>query len=78
MCCLKFEHDTYAQEIKKTPPVDSTVKTPDGTGIVTEISPLAGTVKVHINDSIKSYHRDEVKILSLPKKKDDSNDEVEE
>lgn len=78
MCCLKFEHDTYAQEIKKTPPVDSTVKTPDGTGVVTEISPLAGTVKVHINDSIKSYHRDEVKILSLPKKKDDSNDEVEE
>lgn len=78
MCCLKFEHDTYAQEIKKTPPVDSTVKTPDGTGVVTEISPLVGTVKVHINDSIKSYHRDEVKILSLPKKKDDSNDEVEE
>ena len=78
MCCLKFEHDTYAQEIKKTPPVESTVKTPDGTGVVTEISPLAGTVKVSINDSIKSYHRDEVKILSLPKKKADSNDENEE
>ena len=78
MCCLKFEHDTYAQEIKKTPPVESTVKTPDGTGVVTEISPLAGMVKVNINDSIKSYHRDEVKILSLPKKKADSNDENEE
>lgn len=78
MCCLKFEHETYAHEIKKTPPVDSTVKTPDGTGIVTEISPLAGTVKVSINDSFKVYHRDEVKILSLPKKKSDSNDEEEE
>ena len=78
MCCLKFEHDTYAQEIKKTPPVDATVKTPDGTGIVTEISPLAGTVKVVINDAVKSYHRDEVKILSLPKNKADSSDESEE
>lgn len=78
MCCLKFEHDTYAYEIKRTPPVDSTVKAPDGTGIVTEISPLAGTVKVNINDTIKTYHRDEVKILSLPKKKADSNDEDEE
>ena len=78
MCCLKFEHDTYAQEIKKTPPVESIVKTPDGTGVVTEISPLAGTVKVSINDSFKVYHRDEVKILSLPKKKSDSNDEDEE
>lgn len=78
MCCLRFEHDTYAYEIKKTPPVDSTVKTPDGTGVVTEISPLAGMVKVNINDSIKSYHRDEVKIISLPKKKSDSNDEAED
>ena len=75
MCCLRFEHDTYAYEIKKTPPVDSTVKTPDGTGVVTEISPLAGTVKVHVNDSFKIYHRDEVKILSMPKKKNDNNDE---
>ena len=78
MCCLRFEHDTYAYEIKKTPPVDSTVKTPEGTGIVTEMSPLAGTIKVNINDTIKTYHRDEVKILSLPKKKADSNDEDEE
>ncbi len=78
MCCLRFEHDTYAYEIKRIPPVDSTVKTPDGTGVVTEMSPLAGTVKVSINDNIKTYHRDEVKILSLPKKKADSNDEEEE
>ena len=78
MCCLRFEHDTYAYEIKRTPPVDSTVKTPDGTGIVTEMSPLAGTIKVNINDTIKSYHRDEVKLISLPKKKNDPNDEDEE
>ena len=80
MCCLRFEHDTYAYEIKRTPPVDSTVKTPDGVGQVTEIAPLTGMIKVKIDDNIKSYHRDNVKVLSIPKgkgKKNESEDEDE-
>lgn len=80
MCCLRFEHESYQQEIRLTPPVDSTVKTPDGVGQVTEIAPLTGMIKVNINDSIKSYHRDNVKVLSLPKgkkKKDEDNDSAE-
>ena len=69
MCCLKFEHEVYAQEIRRTPPVDSTVKTNDGVGQVIEIAPLTGMIKVKIDDSVKSYHRDDVKLLSLPKGK---------
>ena len=76
MCCLRFEHDTYAQEIRLTPPVESTVKTPDGVGQVTEIAPLTGMIKVKIDESIKSYHRDNVKVLSMPKGKN-KKDEVE-
>ncbi|MBQ7761116.1 MAG: stage 0 sporulation family protein [Clostridia bacterium] len=76
MCCLRFEHDTYVQEIKQTPPVDSTVKTDDGVGQVVETSPLQGTIKVKINDSVKTYKRDNVKLISLPKaKKNDSDSE---
>lgn len=78
MCCLRFEHDTYVQEIRRTPPVDATVKTPDGVGQVTEMAPLTGMIKVKIDESIKSYHRDNVKILSMPKgknKKDNDEDE---
>jgi len=75
MCCLRFEHDTYAQEIKRTPPVDSTVKTPDGVGQVTEIAPLTGMIKVKIDDNIKSFHRDNVKILSMPKGKGKKNED---
>jgi cell fate regulator YaaT (PSP1 superfamily) len=78
MCCLRFEHDTYVQEIKRTPPVDATVKTPDGVGQVTEMAPLTGMIKVKIDESIKAYHRDNVKILSMPKgknKKDNDEDE---
>ncbi|MBQ4354598.1 MAG: stage 0 sporulation family protein [Clostridia bacterium] len=64
MCCLRYEHETYEEEIARTPPVDSTVKTADGVGTVTEISPLAGTIKVKLGDgSIKSYHRDNVTVL---------------
>ena len=80
MCCLRFEHDTYAYEIRRTPPVDSTVKTPDGVGQVTEMAPLTGMIKVKIDDNIKSYHRDNVKVLSMPKgkgKKNESEDEEE-
>ena len=69
MCCLRYEHEAYQEEIRLTPPVDSTVKTPDGTGVVIEISPIKGTVKVNINDSIKSYHRDNVTVIAYPKKK---------
>ena len=68
MCCLRYEHETYEYEIKRTPPVDSTVKTPDGVGTVTEINPLAGTVKVRLSDKPdtppKAYHRDTVTVIS--------------
>ena len=67
MCCLRYEHETYEYEIKRTPPVDSTVKTEDGIGTVTEINPLAGTIKVKLTDKPdippKSYHRDNVTVI---------------
>ena len=73
MCCLRYEHDTYEYEIKRTPPVDSLVRTVDGVGVVTEINPLAATIKVKLTASPdtppKSYHRDDVTVL---KKKENS------
>jgi len=67
MCCLRYEQDTYDYEIKHTPPVDTLVRTVDGVGTICEISPLAGTVKVRLDDKPdvppKSYKREELKIL---------------
>ncbi len=75
MCCLKYEHEAYEYEIKRTPPVDSLVRTENGDGIVTEISPLTKTVKVRLFASPevppKAYKRDEIKML---RKKQKSND----
>ncbi len=66
MCCLRYEYEAYEYEIKRTPPVDSLVRTVDGVGTVTEISPLAGTIKVKLHDADappKTYKRDEVTVL---------------
>ena len=72
MCCLRYEQDTYEYEIARTPAVDATVKTPDGVGVVTETHPLSGLIKVKITNNdehtVKVFHRDNVKVLSSPKK----------
>ena len=72
MCCLKYEHETYEYEIKRTPPVDSLVRTENGDGTVTEISPLTGMIKVKLIASPdtppKSYHRDSVTMLRKKQK----------
>ena len=79
MCCLKYEHDVYEEAIKKLPPVNSTVKTKDGVGTVCELKPLAAEVKVRLadqdRDTIKSYPSSEIKILKLPGKKEQKENE---
>lgn len=68
-CCLKYEHDIYAEAIDVMPVVGSIVKVEEGKGKVIEINPLLEQVRVEFNDkTIKIYHREEVKILHEPKK----------
>ncbi len=75
MCCLQYEYKTYVEEGAKTPSVDSTVKTKDGVGVVTEANALAGTIKVRLKDKPDSppalYKREDVTIISRASKKDD-------
>ena len=74
MCCLRYEHEAYEYEIKRTPPVDSLVRTENGDGVVTETSPLRGMIKVRLLASPevppKSYHRDEVTMLRKKQNKE--------
>ena len=64
MCCLRYEHETYAEELRKPPHVGTFVQTPDGPGVVTEIIPLAGEVKVSLKNAPdtppKKYKRSDV------------------
>lgn len=78
MCCLRFEHESYVQEIKMTPPVGSFVKAPEGNGEIVEIAPIAGTVKVKIGEAVRTYKREDVTVISSPKKNNrEDNDEEE-
>ncbi len=82
MCCLHFEAETYSEEIKRTPAVDSLVKTEDGVGTVISTNPLAGTIRVIFKDSPdtppKQYHRSEVTPLGRTPKNSEKKEEAEE
>ena len=83
MCCLRYEHETYEDAIKKLPPHGAIVETADGRGVVTEHKPLAAEIKVKLDDkekdAIKMYKASEVKVIKLPKnKKEVEEDEPSE
>ena len=72
MCCLRYEHESYEEALKTTPPVGSTVETPSGVGVVVETRPLLQLIKVRPeegNDAPKLYRCDEVTVLSAGKGK---------
>ncbi len=73
MCCLRYEYDTYLEEGRLTPKVDSLVNTPDGIGVVIEAKPLLGLVKVKSledgEETPKVYAREDL----TPIKKGDEN-----
>ena len=84
MCCLRYEHDTYEEALKVTPPTGSIVETPDGVGTVTETRPLAAEIKVKLNDNEKDapklYKCKDVKLIKSPKRreKDEHENEIVE
>ncbi len=79
MCCLRYEHDTYEEAIRNTPPVGSQVSTKDGAGVIVETRPLREEVKVKLNgnekDQGKFYKISEIKVLSRPEKKKGKNED---
>ncbi len=81
MCCLRYEHDTYAEEIAKTPKVDALVATPDGDGTVIETTPLAGMIKVRLDDAPEQppriYHRDDVTLIKSKRTREEIQAAVE-
>ena len=82
MCCLRYEHETYEDAIRKLPPTGSVVMTQDGRGVVTELRPLAEEIKVKIEDkekdAIKVYRAADVKVLKTPSKKKDQDKDTKE
>lgn len=57
MCCLRYEHETYREEYRRSPAQGSFVMTPDGPGVVTEVYPIAGEVKVSLRGQVEPTSR---------------------
>ena len=71
MCCLRYEHDSYEEALKLVPSLGSYVETPNGNGSVTEVRPLAGTVRVKLDDkpeAPKLFSVSEITVLRAGKK----------
>lgn len=66
MCCLRYEHETYMEELRRSPAPGSFVMTPDGLGVVTEVFPVAGEVKVSLRGqnepTFRRFKRDQVSV----------------
>ncbi len=50
MCCLRYEHESYEEALKTTPPNGALVDTPNGQGVVIETRPLLQLVKVRLEE----------------------------
>ena len=76
MCCLKYEQDAYEDLVQRMPKVNSTVETPSGPGIVSEVNLLRETVKVNIEgqEDKKTYKYDTENKICLPVEEKTKND----
>ena len=68
MCCLLFEHDTYKRLRRELPNRGERVMTPDGPGVVTNVSLLKEQVQVQLQDGseVKVAARDLLKPGEVP------------
>ena len=84
MCCLKYEQDAYESLIAASPRVGAVVQTPQGGGVVTDVSLLRGTVHVRLDNAPEStqlFHTAEVRVVKhspargAPRREDGPDDD---
>lgn len=82
MCCLAYEQNVYEYLNKVTPGVGAVVKTDDGTGTVTDVSLLAGKVKVLLDKNKegapKEYDVKRISVLHRARRRPKREDNEEE
>lgn len=75
MCCLKYEQEAYEDLLRTTPKAGALVNTPEGRGVVNEVSLLTGVLKVHLDKTTDSgtsfYHKSEITVIRDGRAKND-------
>ena len=77
ICCLNYEESAYEEAYKTLPRQGSYVKTPEGNGIVVEVSVPLETASVRLDsegNAIKQFKKADLKILKNADKKSESDD----
>ena len=77
ICCLNYEESTYEEAYKTRPRAGSYVKTPEGNGIVVEVSVPLDTASVRLEsegNAIKQFKKTDLKILRGADKKSENED----
>ncbi len=77
ICCLNYEESTYEDAYKTLPRPGSYVKTPEGNGIVVEVSVPLDMASVRLEsegNAIKQFKKTDLKILKGADKKSESED----
>lgn len=78
MCCLKYEQEAYEDLLRTTPKAGALVNTPDGKGIVCDVSLLTGVLKIRLDkttdNSLTVFHKSEVTVIRDGKQKPDPRD----
>jgi len=81
MCCLKYEQNAYDYLNTITPSIGSTVKTHEGTAVVTDVNLITGNmiVKGKEPDAIPyKVNRKDVKLIKAKVNKTEKEEELEE
>ena len=69
-CCLKYEHDGYAELAKGMPKKGEYCETPDGPGRISDRNLLSRKVFVALeNGNVNQYSVDDVKIIPSPERR---------
>ena len=77
ICCLNYEESTYEDAYKTLPRPGSYVKTPEGNGIVVEVSVPLDRASVRLEsegNAIKQFNKADLKVLKGAEKKNESED----
>jgi len=84
MCCLKYEQEAYEDLLKKAPNVGALVETPEGQGVIMEVSLLKEKVKVKLDKGnetdLEVYDMSEIKVIKdtdRTEREDESDEDLE-
>jgi len=81
MCCLKYEQEAYDEILRRIPKVGAIVETPEGQGVIMEISLLKEVLKVRLDKGnetdLKAYKSSEVRVIKDVQTADDAEVDLE-